>query len=226
MSSDVTGTTPDEGTKPPETGETDHGTTTEAIEVPVIRDPAKTLELLEKLRKNEKRYLREIADREAKITEFERSKLDETERLKVELEEARSTAAQAQAALEAVSLRQQFEVRALAAGVRPEAVADAFYSAKEQGLLRFESGEVVGVADTLEAFRTSKAFYFKEDATGTKPNPVTPPAATGSGALGASGVAPVLSAEEAMYAQAAGMSPDEYVRYRDNKYVGQAKPKE
>lgn len=134
------------------------------------------------------------------------------------------------------TLRTEFVAAATAAGVRADAIDFALHAARTHGLQVSDAGVPLNLAETLERVRQASGFLFGDgtqqpgQVPGTAPQAPTPGAPApvapvapwgvpntngGNGSGNAGGPAPVLSADEAVFASAFGQTPEQYAFLRD-----------
>lgn len=154
-------------------------------------------------RKAEADLKRANAELKAKVEEFEREKLTESERAAADLEAAKTAAAAAKQEV----LDARFEAAAIAAGIPAErlaaarAVAGEFATTDESGTMSIDTT----VFDRLKA---DHEYLFGQ--TAAQQANVSFGAAASQGQSGKQGG---LSADEVAMAQRAGMTPDQWAKY-------------
>lgn len=159
-------------------------------------------------RKAEAELKRANAALEAKNKEYEREKLTEQERIVADLEAAKAEAETARKAVADMREQRAFDAAALAAGIPPNALTAARAVAGKVASSD-ESGNVTIDTAVFDRLKAEHGYLFGQQA--APPPPVSFGAASGQGS---GGKGDALTPDEIAMAQRAGMSTEDWAKYR------------
>lgn len=162
-----------------------------------------------KQRESEALLKKQLAEERAKLEEYEREKMTDTEKLQADLAAAQKTASEALKHAEELSIRNQFDTGALRAGINPKALTAA-RALLPKVASSDESGKMIIDEAVFEKLKTEHDYLFSSQGTASKRTDSVLKNATDTGV---GNVSPQLTNEQIAFAKRAGMTPEQFVKY-------------